>query len=358
MAEMSGRFLADGRELTVDELFEFRQRGRRNRVERRFTYAGKSFLWLGHALGLPTSFDLAGMVRQIDLEGSATFYHDPQLIEKSDGGTRVIISPMPELKFVQGRINRLLKRNFKRPENVFGYRGGTCYEVAERHLNWPSTLKFDIKDAFFKVSWTDVRTAIRGSRYRPGSGFSGSIAYWISRLCTYHPVPSDLEVLAGYAHSFLPQGAPTSPVCFDIACAPLDAKLTRIAERVGGIVNRYADNYYFSMPTSRISPKLERMIVCDARKHGGFHVHKVRRVDQGELCRILGYNLHNGRITNTRDFNRNLRGALYVLRTKLDRGLEWQEAYARVRGYMGVAVNLSDQLRQTYEYCESRIASL
>lgn len=84
----------------------------------------------------------------------------------------------------------------------------------------------------------------------------------------------------------------------------------------------------------------------------------MRRVNQGELCRILGYNLNDGRITNTRDFQRSLRGALYVLRTRLERGLEWEEAHARVRGFMGVAVNVSADLRETYESCINRIEEL
>ncbi len=356
MAEMSGRFLASGRELTVEEYEELLISGKKRRVEGRIEQQKMSFFWLGHALGLPTSFNLSGMLRQIGMEGSAFLYNEPQVIEKSEGGTRIIISPKAELMFVQKRINRLLLHTFKSRANTFGYMGGTCYDVASRHANYVSTLKFDVKDAFFQISFDELKTALTGFRpHRPG--FSRSIAHWITQLCVYSPPPDIVLKRFRWMRSFLPQGAPTSPICFHLACEPLDGKLIRVAERVGGIVSRYADNYYFSMRTSRFSEKLERMIVCDAQKRG-FPIHKVRTVKQGELCRILGYNLNDGRITNTRDFNRNLRGALHVLRTKLDRGLEWQDAYARVRGFMGVSVNLPDGLRQTYEYCESRIAGL
>lgn len=358
MTEMSGRFLQSGQELTTSAYEQEKQLRRIEQIEKQLVNCQKSLFWLGYALGLPTSFDFTGLLRKVEIEGSASLYHELQIIEKTGGGTRIIISPKPELMFVQKRIHHLLMDTFKRPPHAFGYRGGTCYEVAQRHADWPSTLKFDVRDAFFQVSWTKVRSAIRGYRSFPGSGFSGSIARWIAKLCTYAPPPTIVQERFPRVRSFLPQGAPTSPICFDLACAKLDRKLLRVAERVGGIVSRYADNYYFSMKTSRISPKLEHMIACDVEKHSRFQIHKVRRVNQGELCRILGYNIIDGRITNTRDFNRNLRGALHVLKTKLERGLEWRDDYARVSGFMGRVVNLPEGLAQTYAYCEATIEKL
>ena len=370
MAEMSGYWTSDGHELTVNELFESRRRNRAWRSDKRFRHCEKSFLWLMNALGLKTSFGLDNMLRQIEVEGSAMFYFPPRVIERPGGGVRIIISPKPEFRLVQRRIHLLLKRTFKRPPHAFGFRGGSCMDLVWRHKNSQSTLKFDIKDAFFKVGYTRVRSSLSSHRryqLNPSfkwlsgysRGFSGSIAHWIARLCTYAPISKEIaKFLPRGAYSFLPQGAPTSPICFDLACAKLDKKLARIAERIGGVMSRYADNYYFSMPTSEISPKLEAMIICSTRKRYGFPIHKVRTADEGELCRILGYNLTNGQIRNTREFLRKLRGALYVLQTKLDRDLDWEDAYRRVRGFMGFAADLPGNLQKIYEYCESKIASL
>lgn len=353
MEEMSGRFLRSGRELTLREYEDRKRLAREWSASDRVAKCQRSFFWLGRALRLPNEFDLSSMIKEADSEGSISFYGTPRVIEKTSGGERIIISPGPDLMLVQDRVNRLLQRTFPRPAHSFGYRGGTCLEVAKRHAGYPSTLKFDVRDAFFQVSWTKLWAVLRRQPFQPElRGFSGSIARWIARLCTYSPPPEEVLQRFPYMRSFLPQGAPTSPICFDLACAPLDAKLLRLAERVGGIVSRYADNYYFSMPKREISAKLERIVVCEAEKRG-FPVHKVRRVSEGELCRILGYNLVNGRITNTRDFNRSLRGALHVLKTRLERGLEYEEAYARVRGFMGVAVNIPRQLQETLEHCEA-----
>ncbi len=356
--EMSGRFLSSGRELTVRELAEFRRRSREQEAEK--WLAGSGFKWFAYALGLPLDFDLYSLIRTAEVDGTSALYHKPRLRKKADGGTRIIIVPKPELMFLQKRINRLLQETFPRPQNVFGYRGGSCLELVQRHAAWPSTLKFDIKDAFFQVSWGKAYAAILKPKYQEGKqGFSGPVARWIAKLCTYSPPPKIVEERFGSraCRSFLPQGAPTSSILFDLACWRADEKLERVAERVGGIVSRYADNYYFSMKTSRISPKLIRLVINDVRKRG-FPVHKIRRVDQGELCRMLGYNSLNGKVTNTRDFNRRLRGALYVLRTKLDRGLPWQEDWARVKGFAGFSVNIPSRLKEEYVLCEQKIDAL
>jgi len=364
---MSGHWLSDGRELTVKELNDLRKRKRIDRASRRFINCRKSFLWLQNQLGLEANFGLAEILSLMDAEGSAFFYYPPRVIPKPEGGTRIIIVPRPELMLIQKRVHRLLKRTFSRPTHAFGHRGGSCLELVKRHQSWKSILKFDVKDAFFRVGYARVRSAIRGYRrysikqckWVPGfsPGFSVSVAHWIARLCTYTPVPDVAWKRVHFkAQSFLPQGAPTSPICFDLACAPLDRKLQKIAARVGGIMSRYADNYYFSMPTSEISHKLEAMIVCSTQKRYGFPIHKLRNVGDGELCRILGYNLVDGEIRNTREFLRKLRGALYVLQTKFDRGLDWKDAHRRVNGLMQWAVNLPDKLQDAYADCVKKVS--
>ena len=369
--EMSGRWLSDGRELKVSELNEIQRHNRTEQSEKRFKGCQKSFLWLQSRLGLKTNFGLAKMLKTMDIEGSASFYYPPRVIPKPEGGTRIIITPKPELMLVQKRLHKLLRRTFPRPQHSFGYRGGSCLELVKRHQTWTSTIKFDVRDAFFQVGYARLRSALRGRptriptqreepkwqpRFLPG--FSKSVAHWIARLCTYSPVPNVAIKRVPGAKSFLAQGAPTSSICFDLACKPLDTKLKKIAKKVKGTVSRYADNYYFSVDEPIISHKLEAMVVCSSQKRYGFPTHKLRKVGKGELCRMLGYNLVNGEIHNTREFHRKLRGALYVLKTKFDRGLDWQSAYRRVRGLMEWAINLPDNLQSSYADCIERVSGV
>ncbi len=340
---------------TYLQLPDYYRDQRVKREVRRLEDNQKSFFWLAHALGLSRDFDFKSLLLNICIDGSASYYHPPRVIQKTEGGKRVIITPKADLRMVQRRIHQLLMRTFPRDPNTFGFMGGSCQEVAKRHAPYASTLKFDARDAFFQVSWPMVRSSVRSFPIEKGQrspGFFKCVAYWIAKLCTYNVKDSRPE----FQHhtSFLAQGAPTSPICFHLAYRRLDAKLARIAERVGGIYSRYADNYYFSVPTPEISDKLMRIITCDARKH--IPIHKLRRVNQNELCRILGYNVQDGHLSNSKDYRRKLRGALYVLRTRIERGLPYDEAHHRVEGLMQFTINLPPDLQKAYDHCRQLIA--
>lgn len=349
--EMSGVYLLDGRELTVRELAKHRARARVKEFKKWSERGRYALRWLGYALKLRSDFNLYELIRMAELEGTSSLYERPCLIPKESGGTRILIKPKADLMFLQRQINRLLKETFPSPPYAFGYRGGSCLDVAKRHVKWPSTVKFDVKDAFFHVTWGAVRTAISRNREMNAVGFSGIIARWIAKLCTYSPPPEIVKSRFPGIRSFLPQGAPTSSILFDLACWRIDRKLHRLAERFKGQYSRFADNGFFSVKKKTISPKLIRIIVCDVNKYG-FPVHKIRGIEHGELCRILGYNCLSGTITNTREFRRKLRGALYVLRTKLERGLPCHDDWARVRGLMGFSTNLPSALQTEYKHCE------
>ena len=52
---------------------------------------------------------------------------------------------------------------------------------------------------------------------------------------------------------------------FCVLATPIaEGAALKLAERMRGIVSRFADNYFFSMPTPKFSLKLQRMIACEA----------------------------------------------------------------------------------------------
>lgn len=323
---------------------------RPSKTPRQLTYQ-KSIIWLGFALGLHPSFNLSGLINDIRIRGSAPYYHNPVW---RDGGSRVTFEPIPILKLIQTRINRLLERQFPRPTAVFGFSGGSCLDVAKRHWQKGSTLRFDIRHAFFSLGQETLFWKLCGGRK---CGFSKSVADIICRLCTYHPAPNNLMVKFGCGKSFLPQGAPSSPRLFDLGMKVLDRRLTRIAERFGGVYSRYADNIYFSTTTDEFNPKLRRIILCEARRKG-FRTHKIWVSNRKEMCRILGYNVADPAITTTRDFRRKLRGALYVLEALIDRGEDHYSQLSRVNGMMAWGINLPDELMEAHERCLEKLANL
>jgi hypothetical protein len=315
---------------------------------RRRAYS-QGLMWLGHALWLPTSFDLSGLITRIKEEGSDWCYRPP--IWATDG-SRVILEPIPELKRIQRRVNRLLERQFRTPKDVFGFSGGSCLDVAQRHRQGGSTMCFDLRHAFFTVSRDMVYKALQSEKKQ--YGFSKTVAEMISLLCTYSPATLDLKAKFWCGNTFLPQGAPSSPRLFDISLHRLDRKLRRLATRVNGRVSRFADNYYFSVPADEFSPRLQKAIICEVHIKG-FYAHKVRVANRGEMCRILGYNVADTAITTTRDFRRKLRGQLYMLESLIDRCDAYEDALCRVNGMMAWAQNLPQPLLDAHARCLHKI---
>ena len=99
--------------------------------------------WLHGKLGLDSEdinlYYLIGNLR----EGKYGLYYNCYEI---DG--RPIWQPKGELKVVQKAISQKLLPMFPRHRSCFGFSGGNCRQVAEKHLGFKSVLMFDLRYAF------------------------------------------------------------------------------------------------------------------------------------------------------------------------------------------------------------------
>jgi len=270
---------------------------------------------------------------------------------KKDGTKREICIPEEFLKTIQRKINRYVVNHFRPAPNVFGFSGGNVIDAITPHLKSKIIFSVDLKDAFPTIKFIDVfNFFITGRKVNPSFDlytppevvaygyFSWYAAKILAELTTYK--------------SKLPQGAPTSPKLFDILCGYLDKKISELAQNTNGIYTRYADNIFFSLNKEEFPQKLRQAIIKAVEgqrnfkdisrgyPHFNWHKLKVRRMDKGAL-RMLGLNIIDGKIYNTRSFKRKLRLSIHHLFWLLDHGRQgtpqFNDALAKIDGQMAFA---------------------
>lgn len=199
-------------------------------------------------------------------ETGVNHYHY-NLHRKSLGGVRLIEAPKQVLKSVQRHILRDILDHVPVHRDVFGFvRGRDCLAGAERHAGEAMVISFDLKNFFPSVAAARVFGLFRCL------GYPEAVARLLTGFCTTRTPPRILERLISsdrpsYRQSHLPQGAPSSPALANLACFPLDRRLSGLATRIDANYSRYADDFTFS-GDRHIRASLMRMvpeIVADER---------------------------------------------------------------------------------------------
>lgn len=293
--------------------------------------------WFKHELGLDPTVRLYSLIKFVREEGpNRLYYHYWQREEDSEHG-RLILVPEDPIMAIHHKVQKFLMREFERKPWSFGFMGGSCEQAAREHKKHRSFLKFDVRHAFFRIDHERVfeslsRTPTFGTRHY------GTISKWVARfiadLCTAKAWP---EIRERYkCDTFLPQGSPTSPILFDIACDKFDEQMVKIAGRVRATYTRYADNVVFSMPDRRFPPKLRSAILHEAMVF--FPIHKVSESSYGEPFRMLGLQIVDHEVRMTREYKRKLKGALYHLEYAAKHNQIDKRAVQKAQGLMSFAV--------------------
>ena len=314
-----------------------------------FAAENAAFEWFYHELGFKKSVKLYSLIRYIRLYGPNKQYHYRWLRPEGSDHARLLMVPeellVAELedtleipvRMIHHKIKRFLRREFERKPWSYGFMGGSCELAAHQQKNNRSFLKFDIRHAFFNVGHELVfdslsTTPIFGKRHY------GSLSKWVARfiadICTAQAWP---EIADRYnCFSFLPQGSPTSPILFDIACSKFDEQLSKIANRVEGTFTRYADNIEFGMKDRTFPPKVRRAILHEAMVL--FPIHKVSESNDGKPFRMLGLQIVEQEVRMTRAYKRKLRGALHHLSYAAEHNKVDKRTLQQARGLMSFAV--------------------
>ncbi len=184
--------------------------------------------WLLHGSGHSVD-ELARRLAmdRAELEQFRPRYREFFIAKRSGGGQRRILAPQPELKELQRRILRRLLARLKVHPAAMGFeRGRSIVTNAAAHQGRAVVIRFDIKDFFAST------TTRRVQRFFRLIGFNRKAAALLTRLCTHD--------------GGLPQGAPTSPRLSNLVNYRLDARLAGMAEKLGAVYTRYADDITLS----------------------------------------------------------------------------------------------------------------
>ncbi|MDD5464567.1 MAG: reverse transcriptase family protein [Candidatus Moranbacteria bacterium] len=221
---------------------------------------------------------------------------------------RKIVVPSEKISLIQRRINSCILKKLPKSLYAFGFSGGSTREALEPHLGSSCIFSVDIRNAFPSVEYADILRLLHDEPYEKNAPRGPELSWYVSRM---------IADFGTYARKLI-QGSPMSPRIFDLACANIDRRLSRLAKNVGGVYTRYADNIFFSTHNLQIEAKLRRAICREIRwwhnryPQPHFFVHKLQvRKFSGNAFHALGLVIQDGKICNTREFKRKLRKALH-----------------------------------------------
>ncbi|WP_404335030.1 retron Ec67 family RNA-directed DNA polymerase/endonuclease [Planococcus rifietoensis] len=156
-------------------------------------------------------------------------------IQKKNGGTRNIYSPIKNLKIIQKRLAKALidhKEELKNKENNISHafeKNKGIVTNAKVHKNKNFVFNIDLLNFFESIHFGRVRGFFRNNNKFL---FPSEVATVIAQLTCYKGA--------------LPQGAPSSPIITNLICEILDYRISKITYKYKLDYTRYADDLTFS----------------------------------------------------------------------------------------------------------------
>ncbi len=266
-------------------------------------------------LDIPTTARLGWLLLATDEDnGPYTTFTIP----KRDGDSRTICAPRDDLKAVQRRILAEILSKIPTHDAAHGFvPGRSTLTNATPHVGRALIVKFDLKDFFPTLHYRRAMGLMAHLGYDlddmcfSANDDSRAIAPTLARLITY--TPEAFRTFSGH----LPQGAPTSPAASNIICRALDARLTGLADRLGGAYTRYADDLTFSFDaTPETGLGRFRWWVDQICQQEGFIVRqdKFRVARRSQQQRVTGL-VVNDTLRVPREDRRRFRAILHNCRT-------------------------------------------
>lgn len=161
-------------------------------------------------------------------------YKSFQIPKKNHKEKRTISAPVSTLKLIQYFIKNMLEAIYEPLDAVMGFvKGRSVVNNAYAHINKLYLLNIDISNFFPSITQERIIKLLESYPYM----LNPKVAFTIACLCAIKKENGDLV---------LPQGAPTSPILGNMACANLDIRLTNLSNKYNVFYTRYADDMTFS----------------------------------------------------------------------------------------------------------------
>lgn len=234
-------------------------------------------------------------------------------VSKRSGGLRFIHAVTGDLQIVQRFINQEILQNCRNHPASFAFHSsGGIRKCAAQHCGAKWLFQFDLSDFFYGVNEAHVFKIFREMGYRD------LLAFELGRLCTTTRLPRNKLMYLKWRHGpslfqrfgveargedlpypqfsgqlgVLPQGASTSPMLSNLAAGKLDESLFALADELGFVYTRYADDITISAAhvprTISIGTIYHRIINCI--RQAGFRENrdKIRIAGRGSKKVVLG----------------------------------------------------------------------
>ena len=256
-------------------------------------------------------------------------------LAKKNGGERLISAPMPRMKRAQYWILENILNRVKLHEAAHGFvTGRSILSNALPHVNQAIVVNLDMENFFPTVNYRRVKGLFRQL------GYAEQLATELALLTTEPEVTQvALDGETWFVQEdarFLPQGAPTSPAISNIICRRLDSRLQSMAQKLGFVYTRYADDMTFSsaQPSANVQQLLWRckQIVKDE----GFKIHpeKTRVMRKPQKQEVTGIVVNEKPSVDRKTLKR-FRALLFQIAKDGMEGKRWGsgELMASLEGY-------------------------
>lgn len=321
-----------------------------------------------------------GALRAVVSRAMTDPYESFKLRKRGGRGYRIICVPVPVLMRTQRWIARNVLRLARTHDASVAYAPGSkLTDAAQPHCRARWLLKVDVHRFFESISEISAYRAFRSLGYQPLLSFE--MARLVTRLApsrlrgkaerwyAHYTTPRVIRRYAGVELGHLPQGAPTSPMLANIAAGGLDEAIARIAERLGLVYTRYADDICLSTSQPGFTRHAAVSVISDlyrAMGRNGFspNIAKTRISPPGARKVVLGLLVNGDHPSLPRSFRDRLRQHLYFLHHPNVGPVKHAQArgFASVRGmrnYLTGLVAFAAQVNEEYgAACRRRLEAV